>query len=380
MIYLDSAATTFQKPAAVPRAVQQAMRTMSSPGRGGYESARLAEETLFRCRKSAAALFSVPSEEQIVFTMNATHALNIAIKSLVRPGGRVVISGYEHNAVTRPLHALGAEVIVAAAPLFSPQETLEAFERALKAGVEAAVCTHVSNVFGDILPIEDVAQLCREAGVPLVIDASQSAGVLPIDCKTLGAAFVAMPGHKGLYGPQGTGLLLCGGEALPLLQGGTGSESLRQEMPDFLPDRLEAGTHNVPGIAGLAAGIDFVRAQRTERILLHERQLLRRAGEGMSRIPRVSCYLARDENRQAGALSFTVSGMPPEQVAEQMARRGIALRAGLHCAPFAHRTAGTLPDGTVRMSVSAFNRAFEIDAMLFSLREVSALRGGDEIS
>ena len=380
MIYLDSAATTFQKPAAVPRAVQQAMRTMSSPGRGGYESARLAEETLFRCRKSASALFSVPSEEQIIFTMNATHALNIALKSLVRPGGRVAVSGYEHNAVTRVLHALRAEVIVAAAPLFSPQETLEAFERALKAGVEAAVCTHVSNVFGDILPIEGVAQLCREAGVPLVIDASQSAGVLPIDCKALGAAFVAMPGHKGLYGPQGTGLLLCGGEALPLLQGGTGSESLRQEMPDFLPDRLEAGTHNVPGIAGLAAGIDFVRAQRTERILLHERQLLRRAGEGMSRIPRVSCYLARDENRQAGALSFTVSGMPPEQVAEQMARRGIALRAGLHCAPFAHRTAGTLPDGTVRMSVSAFNRAFEIDAMLFSLREVSALRGGDEIS
>lgn len=380
MIYLDSAATSFQKPAAVPRAVQQAMRTMSSPGRGGYESARLAEETLFRCRKSAAALFSVPSEEQIVFTMNATHALNIAIKSLVRPGGRVAVSGYEHNAVTRVLHALRAEVIVAAAPLFSPQETLEAFEGALKAGVDAAVCTHVSNVFGDILPIEGVAQLCRSSGVPLIIDASQSAGVLPIDCKTLGAAFIAMPGHKGLYGPQGTGLLLCGGEALPLLQGGTGSESLRQEMPDFLPDRLEAGTHNVPGIAGLAAGIDFVRAQRTERILLHERQLLRRAGEGMRRIPRVSCFFARDEKRQAGVLSFTVSGMQPEQVAEQMASRGIALRAGLHCAPFAHRTAGTLPDGTVRMSLSAFNRAFEIDAMLFSLREVAAARGRGEIS
>lgn len=380
MIYLDSAATTFQKPAAVPRAVLQAMRTMSSPGRGGYESARLAEETLFRCRKSAAALFSVPSEEQIVFTMNATHALNIAIKSLVRPGGRVAVSGYEHNAVTRVLHALRAEVIVAAAPLFSPQETLEAFEGALKAGVDAAVCTHVSNVFGDILPIEGVAQLCRSSGVPLIIDASQSAGVLPIDCKTLGAAFIAMPGHKGLYGPQGTGLLLCGGEALPLLQGGTGSESLRQEMPDFLPDRLEAGTHNVPGIAGLAAGIDFVRAQRTERILLHERQLLRRAGEGMGRIPRVSCCLARDEKRQAGVLSFTVSGMQPEQVAEQMASRGVALRAGLHWAPFAHRTAGTLPDGTVRMSLSAFNRAFEIDAMLFSLREVAAARGRGEIS
>ena len=192
MIYLDSAATTFQKPAAVHRAVAQAMRTMSSPGRGGYESARLAEETLFRCRSAAAALFSVPSAEQVVFTMNATHALNIAVKSLVRPGGRAIVSGYEHNAVTRPLHALEAEVIVAAAPLFSPQKTVEAFAHALKAGADAVICTHVSNVFGDILPISDIARLCREAGVPLIIDASQSAGVLPLD-------FAA---HRGRHGQR----------------------------------------------------------------------------------------------------------------------------------------------------------------------------------
>ena len=225
MIYLDNAATTFQKPAAVQRAVMQAMRTMSSPGRGGYAAAQQAEETLFRCRSAAAALFSVPSVEQVVFTMNATHALNIAIKSLVRPGGRVVISGYEHNAVTRPLHALGAEVIVAAAPLFSPPETVSAFERALALRPDAAVCTHVSNVFGDILPIERIAQLCRRADVPLIIDASQSAGALPLDFSALHPAFVAMPGHKGLYGPQGTGLLLCGHDVLPLLEGGTGSAS-----------------------------------------------------------------------------------------------------------------------------------------------------------
>ena len=372
MIYLDSAATTFQKPAAVQRAVVQAMRTMSSPGRGGYASAQLAEETLFRCRSAAAELFSVPSAEQVVFTMNATHALNIAVKSLVRPGGRAVVSGYEHNAVTRPLHALGAEVIVAAAPLFHPKETAEAFERALALGADAAVCTHVSNVFGDILPIAEIARLCRAAGVPLIIDASQSAGVLPVDFSALGAAFIAMPGHKGLYGPQGTGLLLCGHEALPLLEGGTGSESLRQEMPDFLPDRLEAGTHNVPGIAGLAAGIDFVRAQRTERIFLHEQQLLRRAVQGMRRIPRVTCYAPQDARMQAGVLSFTVEGLDPEETAAQLAQRGIALRAGLHCAPFAHRTAGTLPDGTVRMSVSAFSRTFEIDALLIALLEVAA--------
>jgi len=372
MIYLDNAATTFQKPAAVQRAVMQAMRTMSSPGRGGYAAAQQAEETLFRCRSAAAALFSVPSVEQVVFTMNATHALNIAIKSLVRPGGRVVISGYEHNAVTRPLHALGAEVIVAAAPLFSPPETVSAFERALALRPDAAVCTHVSNVFGDILPIERIAQLCRRADVPLIIDASQSAGALPLDFAALRPAFVAMPGHKGLYGPQGTGLLLCGHDVLPLLEGGTGSASLRQEMPDFLPDRLEAGTHNVPGIAGLEAGISFVRAQRQERILHHSRALIRKVGEGLQRIPRVHAFLSPNAGAQAGVLSFCMEGLSPEALAELLSARGFALRAGLHCAPFAHKTAGTLPEGTVRLSVSAFNRESEIDQFLSSLHAIAA--------
>ena len=372
MIYLDNAATTFQKPATVQRAVMQAMRTMSSPGRGGYAAAQQAEETLFRCRSAAAALFSVPSVEQVVFTMNATHALNIAIKSLVRPGGRVVISGYEHNAVTRPLHALGAEVIVAAAPLFSPPETVSAFERALALRPDAAVCTHVSNVFGDILPIERIAQLCRRADVPLIIDASQSAGALPLDFSALRPAFVAMPGHKGLYGPQGTGLLLCGHDVLPLLEGGTGSASLRQEMPDFLPDRLEAGTHNVPGIAGLEAGISFVRAQRQERILHHSRTLIRKAGEGLQRIPRVRAFVSPNAGAQAGVLSFCMEGLSPEALAELLSARGFALRAGLHCAPFAHKTVGTLPDGTVRLSVSAFNRESEIDQFLSSLRAIAA--------
>lgn len=372
MIYLDSAATTFQKPAAVQRAVVRAMRTMSSPGRGGYAAAQQADELLFRCRSAAAELFSVPSSEQVVFTMNATHGLNIAIKSLVRPCGRVVVSGYEHNAVTRPLHALGTEVIVAAAPLFSPQETLEAFERALAHEPDAVICTHVSNVFGAILPIERIAQLCRGASVPLIIDASQSAGSLSIDFSVLAPAFLAMPGHKGLYGPQGTGLLLCGSNALPLIEGGTGSESLRQSMPDFLPDRLEAGTHNVPGIAGLEAGIAFVRAQRPERILHHSRALIRRAGEGLGKIPNVHGFLSLEASLQAGVLSFTVDGLSPESVAEEMAKRGIALRAGLHCAPFAHKTVGTLPDGTVRLSVSAFNRESEIDTFLSSLRAIAA--------
>ena len=188
MIYLDSAATTFQKPLSVSYAMQRAMRTMSSPGRGGYAAARAAEETAFRCRSLAAELFGVPSPEQVVFASNATHALNIAIRSLVPEGGRVAVSGYEHNAVTRPLHALGARIKVAASPLFDRAALLRAFENSISPELDAVVCTHVSNVFGFVLPIKEIAALCRAERVPLIVDASQSAGILPFELDTLGAA------------------------------------------------------------------------------------------------------------------------------------------------------------------------------------------------
>ena len=307
MIYLDSAATTFQKPLSVSYAMQRAMRTMSSPGRGGYAAARAAEETAFRCRSLAAELFGVPSPEQVVFTSNATHALNIAIRSLVPEGGRVAVSGYEHNAVTRPLHALGARIKVAASPLFDRAALLRAFENSISPELDAVVCTHVSNVFGFVLPIEEIAALCRAEGVPLIVDASQSAGILPFELDTLGAAFIAMPGHKGLYGPQGTGLLLCAHDAAPLLYGGTGSASLEQTMPDFLPDRLEAGTHNMPGIAGLEAGLRFVR-ERRERIERHERALIARAAAALRGMDGVTVYAARDAAEQVGVLSFNLDG------------------------------------------------------------------------
>ena len=341
MIYLDSAATTFQKPLSVSYAMQRAMRTMSSPGRGGYAAARAAEETAFRCRSLAAELFGVPSPEQVVFTSNATHALNIAIRSLVPEGGRVAVSGYEHNAVTRPLHALGARIKVAAAPLFDRAALLRAFENSISPELDAVVCTHVSNVFGFVLPIEEIAALCRAEGVPLIVDASQSAGILPFELDTLGAAFIAMPGHKGLYGPQGTGLLLCAHDAAPLLYGGTGSASLEQTMPDFLPDRLEAGTHNMPGIAGLEAGLRFVR-ERRERIERHERALIARAAAALRGMDGVTVYAARDAAEQVGVLSFNLDGREPEETADALAQRGFALRSGLHCAPYAHRTVGTL--------------------------------------
>ena len=361
MIWLDSAATSFQKPAAVRHAVWRAMATMSSPGRGGYASAMKAAETLFRCRCALGDMFGVREPERVVFTSSATHSLNLAIKSLVAPGGKVVISGYEHNAVTRPLHALGAEVRVAASPLFDREAALRAFRDRLP-GADAAICCHVSNVFGYVLPLEEIAANCRREGVPLIVDASQSAGVLPLNVEELGCVFAAMPGHKGLLGPQGTGLLLCGTENVKtLLEGGTGSESENPAMPPFLPDRLEPGTHNVPGIAGLLAAAEWIAKCGTERIRRHETELRRRIADQLQADRRISVFQTADDREQTGVLSFQIHGVDCEAAADRLAQRGIAVRAGLHCSPLAHRTGGTLEQGTVRLSVSPFTTVNEAD-------------------
>ena len=372
MIYLDSAATTFQKPRSVVDAMAEAMATMSSPGRGGYPAAMRAADAAFDCRTELAELYHLQNPEQVVFTLNATHALNIAIKSLVPPGGRAVVSGYEHNAVTRPLEALGARVSVAAAPLFRPEAVLEAFDRLVVPGVDAVICSHVSNVFGFVQPVEAIAALCRKRGVPFVIDDSQAAGVLTLDMAALGAAFIAMPGHKGLYGPQGTGVLLCGKDVpvRTLLEGGTGSLSMQQEMPDFLPDRLEAGTHNMPGIAGLLAGVRFVRQLGPENICREERLLAHQAAEGLRRVPGLTVHALPDLAAQAGVLSIVPEQMDAEALGAALAERGIAVRAGLHCAPLAHRTAGTLNTGTVRLSFSHWNTREEVDRLLEAVGEI----------
>ena len=325
-----------------------------------------AAKTVYACREAAGDLFGC-TPEQVVFTANCTHGLNIAIGTLVKPGARVVISGFEHNAVTRPLHARGVKLRIAGRKLFDWADTLENFENALRAGADAAVFTHASNVFGYILPVYEMAALCRQYGVPFVLDAAQSAGMLELDMEKLGADFIAMPGHKGLLGPQGTGLLLCGRLPVPLLRGGTGSLSAQQEMPDFLPDVAEAGTLNVPGIAGLSAGIAYVLQQRPERLLARERREAVRCGKELEKL---GFRVFLGEN-QIGTVSF-IPNMDCEDTAAVLGENGIAVRAGLHCAPLAHESAGTLKTGTVRVSFGHDAAPWQTGSFLLEAEKIAA--------
>ena len=363
MIYLDSGATSFHKPPAVYRSVQEALRSCANPGRGGYAAAGNAQDVVFGCREEAGKLFEC-LPEQVVLTTSCTHGLNLAIRSLVKPGSAVVVSGFEHNAVTRPLHALGAEIRIAGRKLFDWEDTLSAFAQQLE-GADAAVFTHVSNVFGYILPVEPLAALCRKKGIPFIIDAAQSAGSLPVSLEKLGADFIAMPGHKGLLGLQGTGLLLCRAGAQPLIYGGTGSFSREQTMPPELPDRLEAGTLNVPGYAGLREGLRYLNRVGVDAIFSREHQLLRKCIYGLKQ----AGMRVYDGPHQASTVSF-LPGMDCEEAAARLARENIAVRAGLHCAPYAHESAGTLKTGTVRASIGYEVIEKQIDVFL---RKISKL-------
>lgn len=369
MIYLDSGATSFPKPPAVRRAVAQALERCANPGRGGYGAAMAADNAIFACREAAGRLFSC-QPEQVVLTTSCTHGLNIAIRSLVKPGGKVVVSGFEHNAVIRPLYALGAKVMVAGCRLFDWEDTLSAFHQALERGAEAAAFTQVSNVFGYILPVKQMAAMCRQAGVPFLIDAAQGAGHMELNFDELGADFVAMPGHKGLLGPQGTGLLLCreGGE--PLLYGGTGSLSRSRAMPEDLPDRLEPGTLNVPGFAGLRAGMELVMALGPGAIGAREHAQMEVCARGLEGLGMRVFH----GPHQGGTVSF-LPGMDVEEAAAMLGRWGFALRAGLHCAPLAHESAGTVDTGTVRLSLGYHNTDREIQAFLRATSKLSPFGG-----
>lgn len=374
MIYFDSAATTLQKPAAVRRAVQDALRTCANPGRGGHAPAMRAAQTVYACRRELSELFRVGDPNRVVFTANATCALNIALRSVLREGGHAVVTGFEHNAVIRPLEELkraGVTYTAARSAPFDARGCYNAVCEALRPDTVCVVCCHVSNVFGCVQPLAEIDALCTRRGIPLIVDASQSAGVQDLDAQSLrAAAFICMPGHKSLFGPQGTGVLLCCKDIKPysLVQGGTGSLSHQRTQPDFLPDALESGTLNVPGIAGLLAGVCYVRARTPAAIRRTEERLCAHLAARLAAVPGVRVFAGAG---QAGVLSFTADWSDPETLCGELGKRGFCLRGGLHCAPLAHESAGTLETGTARASFSPFNTPGETEALA---RAVAALR------
>lgn len=367
MIYLDNAATTLEKPPAVSRAMCWAMRHAGGAGRSAHPPAMLGADIIYDTRRLAAQVFDVPDPTRVIFTANATQALNMALYAMAQTRRHFAISGFEHNAVYRPILELvkrnNLKLTMLRSALWEDALLLEQAEQAIRDGADCFVLCHVSNVFGYIQPLEQLDALLSEHGIPLILDASQSAGVLPLSVSKLHSlAAVGMPGHKGLYAPPGTGMLLWMSQDLPapLLLGGTGSLSEQADMPDFLPDRLESGTVNVAGIAGLFEGLQFVSKLGESEIAAWECKLRDLVTEKLREVPGVTVYASPNPQKQTGVLSFTCRQLPCEIVAQRLAEHNICVRAGLHCAPLAHSTAGTLETGTVRISPGWFQSVRQV--------------------
>lgn len=378
MIYFDNGATTFPKPPAVVRAVSSAMQNYgANPGRSGHKMSLKASEIIFNCRENAAALFGVESPERIIFTDNCTTALNTVIKGLLKSGDHAVISSLEHNAVARPLEYLkrsGVSFSVARVFEGDDEATIESFRNAIRNNTKLVVCTAASNVFGIRPPVERIAALCRIYNILFCVDAAQSAGVVPINMGESGIDFLCAPGHKGLYAPMGTGILAVNSDILPesLTQGGTGSMSSSLEQPETLPDRYESGTPNLPGIAGLNAGLRFVMERGEGQILRIETAKAQRLYDGLASMRDVVLYTERPQiTTHVPVISFNVRGHDSEQIASLFNDRfNIAVRAGLHCAPMAHKSFGTVEQGTVRAVMSVYTKPAQIDYFLLSLKKI----------
>lgn len=368
MIYLDNAATTGRKPRRVREAVNKAIGEYAvNPGRGGYAVARSCEEQIYSCRREAADFFGSEDPASVVFTANCTAALNYVLKGILRPGDHVVVSSMEHNAVMRPLTVLqkqGVTVTVVPVDPEDPAVTVHGFEEAVTPKTSLVCCQHASNVSGHILPIEAIASICRKHKVPFLVDAAQTAGILPINMKKIGIDYLAVAAHKGLYAPSGIGLLIARSRlAKTVIEGGTGTSSALTEQPEEMPERFESGTVSVPLIFGLREGLAFV--QNRTSLYRHELLLAARAYDGLAGFGGIRlCSGHPAPGYTVPTLSFRVPGMTPFACADYYDRMGIAVRSGLHCAPGAHRTLGTFPDGTVRISFSAFNTKEEIDRFL----------------
>lgn len=377
MIYLDNAATSYPKPESVYRAADEFLRQHgANPGRGGHKMAVAAGEVVHETRRRLAKLFHIADPSRIVFTLNATEALNLGLKGLLRDGDHVVTSSIEHNSVTRPLKALETKGVTNTKVHCSSEGWLDPddVERAITPRTPLIVVLHASNVTGTIQPIEEIGDIARRHGLVFMVDAAQSAGGLPIDVEKAHIDLLAFPGHKGLLGPPGTGGLYIGEgvNLTPLREGGTGSRSESEIQPESLPDRYESGTLNSVGIASLGAGVAFLLEKGIAEVREHEARLPKRLLEGLAGIKGMRLYGPQDEGKQVGVVSFNIAGWGPQDLSAALDQSfDIAVRAGLHCAPYAHRTIGTFPEGAVRLSLGYFNTLEEINYTLKCIRRLA---------
>jgi len=376
-IYLNNAATSYPKPEEVYHAVIDCMRNIGvSVGRGSGSQFVEAEKIVYEARTLVASLFGIKDASRVIFTYNATHALNLAIKGFLKGGEHVITTSVEHNAVWRPLKHLertkGIEITVIQCDSYGKLKVSDV-ERHIRKETKLIVMTHASNVIGTILPVEEVGELARRYGIPLLVDAAQTAGTVPIDVEEMNIDMLAFTGHKGLLGPQGIGGLYVreGIDLEPLIHGGTGSHSHLEEQPPTMPEKHEAGTLNLPAIAGLKAAVDFLMQHGVERIREHEVTLTQTLLRELKKIERVRVYGTTDARERVGVVSFNIDGVKPSEVAMMLENGfGIIVRYGLHCAPMAHRTIGTFNTGTVRVSVGPFNTEEDIFALVKAVQEI----------
>ncbi len=380
LVYLDNSATSWPKPEGVIEAIRKAIEKYgANPGRSGHKLAIEAARIIYEAREALAELFGLEDPERIILTKNVTEALNLVLYGFLKPGDHVITSSMEHNSVMRPLRDLerkGIEVTQIRASdkgEIDPQEVL----KNIRKNTKLVVLVHISNVTGTIMPVEEILKIAKDHGIPLLLDAAQSAGTIPINLKELPVDLLAFTGHKGLFGPQGTGGLVINTKGLeekiePLMRGGTGSKSEEEEQPEFLPDKYESGTPNTPGIAGLGEGVRFILKEGINRIMEKKEKLTLKLLEGLKEIKGVKLYGPLDPKKQIGIVSFNLEGKSPSELSHLLDEKyNILSRPGLHCAPSAHKTIGTFPFGTVRLSIGYFNTEEEIEYTLRAIKDLA---------
>lgn len=373
-VYIDNACTTWPKPEAVYMATAEAMAIGANPGRASHRMSKQAERIVDSARLELCRMFNAQSPEHVIFTLNCTDALNMALKGILKPGQRVIIGPYEHNSVLRPLCRLqrsGVNLSIAhGAGEFGIDRNQ--FDYLCSQGVDVAVLSHASNITGAVLPVRELAQRVHRQGGLVIVDAAQSSGTLPIDMKEMGIDILAIPGHKGLMGPMGTGALLLGKDipVLPFREGGTGFKSEGEDQPEELPWRLESGTPNFPGIAGLLAGIRFIQSEGMIRIAQHETGLARALAAELREISGVRLLCCQEP--QTGVVSFLVDSCGVGEAAKAIDQvYNIGIRAGLHCSPLAHRTLGTYPKGSLRASFGYFNNYTHVKRLVAAVQDLA---------